>query len=146
MTVKRRHGDLWRSTRIFAVVLLLCAPAWTGGLTTVTLSGKVIGASGKYAIFVALWDAHGFLARPVQQVRIAPRAAPVFHFQVSAGRWALSAFEDSNGNGVLDMGLFGPKEPNGFWHAFHAWRKPRFTDVAASVDRDTNDADIRLRR
>jgi uncharacterized protein (DUF2141 family) len=57
----------------------------------------------------------------------------------------VSAYEDKNGNGVLDMGLFGPKEPSGFWRPFHAWRKPRFDDVAVDVGRDIADANVTLR-
>ncbi|MBV8842790.1 MAG: DUF2141 domain-containing protein [Bryobacterales bacterium] len=64
-------------------------------------------------LYVALWEADGFLKRPVQQVRIEPGAERIFRFEVPAGRWAVSAFEDRNGNGVLDMGFFGPKEPSG---------------------------------
>jgi len=108
------------------------------------ISGRVIGATGKHAVFVALWDADGFLKRPVQQIRIEPGADPHFQFRLPAGRWALSAFEDENGNGILDMGVFGPKEPSGFWRPFHAWRKPRFDDVATQIDRDTTNADVQL--
>lgn len=110
------------------------------------ISGKVIGGSGKHTIFVALWGAQGFLDKPVQQVRIDPPALPVFHFYVPAGSWAVSAFEDENNNGVLDMGRFGPKEPSGFWRAFHGWRKPRFRDVEISVDHNIADASVTLRR
>ena len=95
---------------------------------------------------VALWDSEGFLLKPAKQLRIDPRTAPVFHFYVRPGRWAVSAFEDENNNGVLDMGRFRPKEPNGFWHAFHGWHKPRFADVAVSVDHNVNDANIVLRK
>jgi uncharacterized protein (DUF2141 family) len=57
----------------------------------------------------------------------------------------LSAFEDVNGNGILDMGTFGPKEPSGFSKAFNAWRAPKFEDVAFTLDRDTANADIALK-
>ncbi|HEX4308820.1 MAG TPA: DUF2141 domain-containing protein [Acidobacteriaceae bacterium] len=97
-----------------------------------------------HAVHVVLWDAAGFLNKPVKEIVIEPQASPDYHFEVRAGRWALSAFEDENDNGKLDMGAFGPKEPSGFWRPFHAWRKPRFDDVAAEVDRDVTDADIRL--
>jgi uncharacterized protein (DUF2141 family) len=114
--------------------------------TSLIISGQIIGASRKHVIFVALWDSGGFLKRPVQQITIEPGADPHFQFRIPAGRWALSAFEDENGNGILDMGVFGPREPSGFWRPFHAWRKPRFDDVAAQIDRDTIDADIQLNR
>lgn len=65
------------------------------------------------------------------QVRLAPMAnPPAFRSLVSAGRWAISAFEDRNGNGILDLGFCGPVEPFGFWKPLHAWRKPQLGDVA----------------
>ena len=112
----------------------------------ITLAGRVLGGSGRHAIYVALWDEKDFLGHPVRQLVFRPEEPPVFHFVIPPGRWALSAFEDENGNGILDMGHFGPKEPSGFWHPFHAWRKPRFSDVAVLVEGDTADADIHLGR
>jgi hypothetical protein len=112
----------------------------------VNLSGNVSGGSGKHVIFVALWQRDGFLIHAVQQARIEPHAEPHFQFQVPIGRWAVSAFEDVNDNGVLDMGAFGPKEPSKFWHPFHKWRKPRFEDVAVQVDQNVTELDIKLNR
>ena len=43
------------------------------------------------------------------------------------------------------MGVFGPKEPSGFWRPFHGWRKPRFDDVAVQIDQNTTDAEIKLK-
>ena len=94
---------------------------------------------------VALWQREGFLERPARQTRFTPGAAPDFRFDVPPGAWALSAFEDKNDNGVLDMGLFGPKEPSGFWRPFTAWRRPKFDDVAATVTHDSAGADITLK-
>ena len=56
----------------------------------------------------------------------------------------MSAFEDLNDNGILDMGFFGPKEPSGFWRPFHAKRKPRFDDVASQIDHAISNADVKL--
>ena len=110
------------------------------------ISGRVTGGSGKRTIFVVLWGAARFLNKPVEQLRIDSQAAPVFHFHVSAGSWTVTAFEDENDNGVLDMGRFGPKEPSGFWRAFHGSRKPRFTEVAISVDHNVDGVNVTLRR
>lgn len=115
------------------------------GSGTVQLSGKVEGGTGKHTVHVALWDAAGFLTHPVKEVRIAPGEATEFRFAVKPGRWALSAYEDVNENGKLDMGMFGPKEPSGFWRPFHAWRKPRFEDVGVEVDGDRAGVEIRLK-
>jgi uncharacterized protein (DUF2141 family) len=124
------------------IVTAMAAPST--GPSQVVISGQIAGTSGRHSVYVALWDEQGFLVRPVQQLRIAPGAVAVFRFQAPPGRWAISAYEDENENGILDMGAFGPREPSGFWRPFHGWRKPRFADVAVAVGRDTLDADIRL--
>ncbi len=127
--------------------LILAATLLVAGTSraesNVTISGRVSGASDAHDVYVALWDADGFLKKPVQQVKLG--ASRTFRFDVAPGRWAVSAFEDKNANGTLDMGLFGPKEPSGFWRPFNAWRKPRFDDVASRVDRNVADANVTLR-
>jgi uncharacterized protein (DUF2141 family) len=115
------------------------------GPASITLSGQVRGASGKHAVHVALWRREGFLEHPAREAQFAPGVAPEFRFEVPPGTWALSAFEDRNDNGVLDMGLFGPKEPSGFWRPFTGWHRPRFDEVAASITSDTPNADITLK-
>jgi uncharacterized protein (DUF2141 family) len=138
-----------RAISVCVVAACILAPtvARTGAAApdTFKLSGRLRGSSGKNVVYVALWQADSFLKRPGQQVRIEPGTDPGFRFEVPAGRWAVSAFEDRNGNGVLDMGLFGPKEPSGFWRPFTGWHKPRFDEVAALIERDTPNADITLK-
>jgi uncharacterized protein (DUF2141 family) len=135
--------------RAIACTLALCASASLRGetppSTVVVLSGKVLGASGRHPVRVALWAQAGFLTRPYEQLTFLPGTPPSFKFRVAPGRWALSAFEDRNGNGELDMGVFGPKEPSGFFRPFHAWRKPRFDDIAFIVRADMTDADVTLK-
>ena len=134
---------------ILCIVACLLAPVFAPTTAaapgTFQLSGRVLRSSEKYAVYVALWEAGGFLSHPAKQVRIEPGAERVFQFEVTAGRWAVSAFEDRNGNGVLDMGLFGPKEPSGFWRPFTGRRKPRFGEVASLIEHDTKDAEIVLK-
>ena len=131
---------------LFVVAAMLAASAGAAGQNTpsITISGSVTGASAKHAVYVALWNAAAFLATPVQQIRIDAGADPRFQFRVPPGEYALSAFEDKNGNGILDMGAFGPKEPSGFWRDFHAWRKPRFADISSPYLKDTSAIQIRL--
>jgi uncharacterized protein (DUF2141 family) len=135
-------------TRVRAGLLLVASSVAAlahAGPPSVALSGHVRGASGTHAVYVALWQREGFLEHPARQTRFAPGAAPDFRFDVPPGTWALSAFEDKNDNGVLDMGHFGPKEPSGFWRPFTAWRRPKFDDVATTITRDTGGADITLK-
>jgi len=143
-----------RRTKISLVpCLFLAAACLSSGVAqsastqeTITISGKILGAGGKHPMYVALWDAAGFLSKPVQEVRIEPHSNAVFRFQVAPGTWAISAYEDINENGKLDMGMFGPREPNGFWLPFHQWHKPRFTEVCSKVNQDFPNADIELRK
>jgi uncharacterized protein (DUF2141 family) len=117
-----------------------------GQQQTVTISGRITGASGNHPVYIALWDASGFLNHPSQQIKFAPHATAEFRFQVAPGNWAISAYEDENENGKLDMGIFGPKEPSGFWRAFHGWHKPRFAEVSSTVAKDVINADIQLHK
>ncbi len=137
------------SSRALACLALLASVFCAGQSSapapgTFRLSGHVIGGSGKHYLHVALWDRAGFLDQPVREIVVHPGEQAEFRFEVPRGRWALSAYDDLNDNGKLDMGAFGPKEPNGFWRAFHGWHKPHFDEVAIEVDRDILDADIHL--
>lgn len=146
-TLTHRSSFRWAArVALIALVTLPAALAQVGSMERFEISGRVTAGSGKHTIFVALWSSQGFLDKPVEQVRIDPAARPVFHFSVPAGSWAVSAFEDENNNGVLDMGRFGPREPSGFWRPFHGWRKPRFRDVEIFVDHNIPDANVTLRR
>ena len=118
--------------------------SFCGQSTMDAISGHVLGASGTHTVYVTLWDSTGFMKQAVRQIRLQPGTEKAFSFNVAPGRWAVSAFEDRNDNGILDMGLFGPKEPSGFWRPFHAKRKPRFDDVAVRVDHTVSDADVKL--
>ncbi len=135
-----------RASAVLAAIAILGAliapQSATAAPKTFTISGRILNSSGKNAVYIALWNVDGFLKTPVRQIRINPGSDPVFTFEVPAGRYALSAYEDRNGNGLLDMGLFGPKEPSGFWPAFNGWHKPHFEEVSFSVNADIRNADI----
>lgn len=111
----------------------------------ITIAGRIIGSPRSHTVHVALWNADGFLKTPVREVRMVAGADLRFQFRAPPGRWAISAYEDRNENGVLDLGLFGPKEPSGFWRAFDKWHKPRFDEVASTVEHDVADADLLLK-
>ena len=64
----------------------------------------------------------------------------VFTFSdVPPGLYAVAAFEDLNGNGVLDRSQNGlPLEPYGFSNNAGRRAAPRFEQAAVSVDRDVS--------
>jgi hypothetical protein len=96
-------------------------------------------------LYVALWQADGFLKRPVQQIRIKPGAERLFNFEVPAGCWALSVFEDRNGNGILDMGFSWAEGTRRVLARLHRPPKTRFDEAASVVERNVPDADIVLK-
>ena len=111
----------------------------------VTISGRITGESGKHTVWVALWDEKTFLnGDPPRGARFDAGVAPAFSFEADAGRWALSAYEDENENGKLDVGMFGPKERSGFSVPFHKWRAPKFEDVVFTAVSDVPDAGVAL--
>ncbi len=56
---------------------------------------------------------------------------------VPAGTYGLQAFQDVNGNGQLDFGKLGPKEPWGFYRNVRPlFRGPKFEEIAFDVKED----------
>lgn len=127
----------------FAALSLFAALANSGEL--IPVHGVVTGSSGKHPVLVALWDPSGFLSKPLRTARFEPGQHVEFRFDVPAGRYAVSAFEDVNGNGKLDVGLFGPQKPSGFFKPFCARRAPRFDDVSFDLSSASTNADVALK-
>ena len=136
---------MFRRKRSWIAIWATAAAVHAQEVRTVTISGEVHGASHTHTVYVALWAERGFLAQPIQEIRIEPGHDARFRFAVAPGRWAISAYEDRNENGLLDMGLFGPKEPSGFWRPFRGKHKPHFDEVVVAVDRDCADVVVALR-
>ena len=130
---------------LLVAVPALIAPAHAREPQTFTIAGTVTGGSGHHPLYVALWSEQGFLNTPAETSRLPPGTEGQYRFVVPSGRWGVSAFEDINENGRLDMGMFGPKEPNGFWREFKGHHKPRFEEIAVLIDHDVTDANIKLR-
>jgi uncharacterized protein (DUF2141 family) len=61
-----------------------------------------------------------------------------FAFQsIPAGRYGIRVFLDTNDNGKLDRGLFGPSEPWGMsWQKKKVARIPHFKDIAFPLTED----------
>jgi uncharacterized protein (DUF2141 family) len=64
---------------------------------------------------------------------------------VPDGTYALSVFQDVNGNGQLDSGPFGPVEP---WATFRRSRPlfsgPQWEEMAFAVEKKISGADLKL--
>ena len=97
-----------------------------------------------HTVYIMLWRAANFLTTPTAVVRLSPDQPSDYSFTVTPGVWAVSAFEDVDENGKLDMSWFGPTEPFAFTRPFHAPRKPRFDEVSFHVDHDLADLDLAI--
>lgn len=65
---------------------------------------------------------------------------------VPAGTYALRCFLDKNGNEKIDMGLFGPKEPYGFYREKEkVSRPPKFDELSFKINGDLSSIKIRLK-
>lgn len=64
---------------------------------------------------------------------------------VEQGRYGIRCFQDVNGNGKLDKGLFGPSEPWGMsWQRKKPSGWPRFKGIAFEVNSNIRDIRIEL--
>ncbi len=74
---------------------------------------------------------------PVGEAEAASRSVVFTLEGIPSGVYGICAFQDVNGNGTLDAGAFGPKEPWGMYRpARPAFRRPRFAEIAFEVRAD----------
>ena len=129
-----------------AGLCLLAAPALAGEIR-VTVEG-VAGTEGR--VLAALFDkASEFPSGKRLQQAAAPAAkgrVTLTFKDVPAGRYALSAFHDVNGNGRLDANMVGmPTEPYGASRdASGKMGPPKFDDAAVNVGAEPLLLTIRL--
>ncbi len=135
------------------VILAEAANAETPPAPTVSIAGT-IRFSKTAPIFLQLLslDAQGREVVVRSQVialdgPAVERRSLAFRFaDLAPGRYALKAFQDENGNGRIDIGVFGPKEP---WSTYRLarpkLRPPRFDEMAFEAASDVDHADLLMR-
>lgn len=103
---------------------------------SLTISSSVEKAGD---LHLAVYDSkEGFKSRAEVLSVIRPTSGGALSFEVqlpAAGDYVLAAFHDLNGNGELDLNVFGvPTEPYGFGQVPPTkWREPEFNEIATSV-------------
>ena len=75
------------------------------------------------------------------------RGSLSFTLRGAAGQaYAIRCFQDVNGNGRLDLGLFGPKEPWATWRPYtRRLRPPKFDDLEFPLDGDVGGIRLEFR-
>jgi uncharacterized protein (DUF2141 family) len=101
--------------RTALLALAICAPLAHAGDLTLHVDKVQAGAG---TIMVSLYDsAASYFKRPARVARVAASAGAtiVVISDLAAGDYAITVYQDVNGNGQLERNLFGiPTEPFGF--------------------------------
>jgi len=112
---------------------------------TVSIHGT-IDFEGEGTIFISLVDADNFsaegidiqsMARKITSEEISTGTLEFIFNNVPKGDYGIRTYIDENGNGILDTGTFGPKEP---WGMSFKRRKPLclpdFSQIRFTLDSD----------
>jgi uncharacterized protein (DUF2141 family) len=83
---------------------------------------------------------------PVDAAAEKAKTVPFAFREVPEGTYGIMVFEDINGNGKFDMGMFGPKEPWGMYRPVRPmFRRPRFSEMAFSLKKNLTHVVIDLK-
>lgn len=87
------------------------------------------------------------LAVKIGEKEMEQKSAFFKFMNIPPGTYAIQGFQDVNGNGILDEGSFGPKEP---WGASSLvkrpqFRPPRFEEVKFELKQDITDMTIYIK-
>ena len=91
-------------------------------------------------------DKSGWLKKPFRRLLLTPDAtAQTASFAVPPGKYAVSIYQDTNGNGELDMNFLSiPKEPVGFGNNYKPFGQPKFELAAVDYSPAAKPAAIKL--
>jgi len=115
------------------LLVLLASLLARGASASATLEVVLTGVKpGGGNVVVEVFDNQkSFFVKPVVSKVVSADGPRVdVAFDLPEGEYAVSAYQDRNGNGVLDKGLFHiPTEPYGLSNNFRPkWSKPKFDD------------------
>ena len=128
---------------ILLLLLVLSVTTATAGAKPYALTLRLTNVEADQAIFMALYDRkEAFLKPDAARYREVFTRNPedIYVFQsIPAGRYAVSIFQDINGNRKLDTSFFGkPREPFGFSNnAVGRLGPPSFKECEFSVAGNT---------
>lgn len=136
---------IFRWLSLSLATVLTAAPAYAGTLTIQVQN--VRASSGRVHIDVCpeakfLKDGCPYTGSAIARKGV----TTVVVNNVPAGRWAVQAYYDQNGNDKMDFGLFHlPKEGFGFSRDFAGMRAPKFEESAFTATGAAQAMTLRLR-
>lgn len=129
-----------RGIRVALVLSLISTTPVLAGDLTIEVSGVT---PGRGQIYVAVYDRPDTFPTAGQQrigqILDSTGQSLILHFKdLPPGEYAAVAFQDVNGNGILDKNFLGiPKEPYGFSNgARGSVGPPKFSAAAVTLDPD----------
>ena len=111
------------------------------------LQVAVRDAGEKGTLYFALFDQEEFLRKPIAIAKSRPEMPSAVFPNLAPGRYALSVYQDLNGNSELDRNLVGaPTEPFGFSNdAMGMMGPPKFDAAALRIGTENQRITIKLR-
>ena len=136
----------------FLLIILITAIPIIGQAEQYRVSGSVLVEKGDI-LYIYLVDEDQFSIpfTGIKGIRIEleenkEQKIPFSFIGIPEGQYGIRVFVDTNDNGKLDRGLFGPSEPWGMsWQGEPKKGIPRFSDIAFYVDRNIEDIPIDTR-
>jgi hypothetical protein len=124
-------------TTIFITAVIVCSSLTAQQQYSV--SGSVT-YSGEGLIYIYLVDEEisKIPFTGIQTIILTPEKSagtlPFIFSGIEAGAYGIRCYQDTNGNGELDRGLFGPKEPWGMsWQGQRPRKWPRWSNFSFEV-------------
>jgi len=127
-------------TFLFLSMMLAASVVGAQNKLTVTVDG-IVNPKGK--IWVAVFDSINFLKQPAYygmvNIEEGQEEVTVVIDSVASGKYAVTFFQDENGNNKLDTGAYGiPTEKYGFSNNFRpTMGPPTFNDCMIEIKEDT---------
>jgi len=138
-----------KTTKGLLFILLTFFTVSLFGKESYTVSGSITTVK-KGPVYIFLVDEAAF-KKPMTglQTKILhpdPKEKILFSFlHVSPGNYGIRCFQDTNGNGKLDRGLWGPKEPWSMsWQIKRVLQWPWFKDIVFEVNKNVQGIIISL--
>jgi len=131
---------------VMGLFIALCTLAGADEFTvTLEFTGVVINGG---SVYVAVYDSTEAVRNdePCRRFRLEPTNTAIsVETQLNEGYYRISVFQDENGNGRLDTGLFGiPKEPFGISNYSGRGIPGKFEKLKLFIGRETNRVSVNL--
>ena len=127
--------------KISAILIVLCAITGATEISETssrTLEFKITNIQQKGGeVMIAIYNNESdWMDKPFQTTTLkTDKDSEVVSLELPHGTYALSVYQDVNGNGELDTNFMGiPKEPIAFGNNFKPFGKPKFEDASFQFD------------